>query len=130
MHRDISPTPDYSAAWIITLWRALHGNDSSTAEVAAYAIASLWRFLPACEASFGLQPLSSLPRAACACAVECADSGDYTTDTESRGEELEEMCNLQCFDPDDFSIHHYYFNFKGVFYCLDRPASACLPTAA
>jgi len=130
MHREINPTPDYAAAWIITLWRAIHGNDATNGDIAAHVIANLSRFLPACEASFGMQPLPSPPCTLHPGALECSEAADYSADAEPDREQLEQICNLQCFDPDDFSTHHYYFKFKGVFYCLDCPASACLPTAA
>jgi len=130
MPREISSTLDHDAAWIMTLWRLLHGENAPSGDIAADVIANLSQFLPAREGSFGIEPL---PPALCALAepVECSPE-EYSdaTDTESDRDQLEQQCDLQCYDPDDFSIHHYYFNFKGVFYCLDRPAFAHLPTAA
>ena len=55
-----------------------------------------------------------------------ADAMDALPDESDPQEPPSFLCN----DPPEFSIHHYYFNFKGVFYRLDRPAFACLPTAA
>jgi hypothetical protein len=131
MPRNISATLDRDAAWIMTLWRVLHQENAAPGDIAADVIANLSQFVPTSEQSFGIQPF---PSPACAIVFDATDpyeSGDaHNTDTESDHEELAQQCDLQCYDPDDFSIHHYYFNFKGVFYCLDRPTSACLPTAA
>jgi hypothetical protein len=122
---------DQDAAWIMTLWRVLHAQNAAAGEIAADVIANLSQFLPASPDSFGMQPLPSPP-----CTLTVCPGDSSVNDTEgvcdevTAQDELEEMCDLQCYDPDDFSIHHYYFRFKGVFYCLDRPAFACLPTAA
>jgi hypothetical protein len=129
MPREISSTLDHDAAWIMTLWRLLHGENAAPGDIAADVIANLSQFLAAREDSFGIHPLPS-PLCAPADPVEFSEKNRDATDAESDQDQLEQQCDLQCYDPDDFSIHHYYFNFKGVFYCLDRPASACLPTAA
>lgn len=130
MSRKVSTTLDRDAAWIMTLWRALHRENAAADDIAANVIANLSQFLPAREASFGMTPLPSPSCTFGPSSPEYVETGAEATDAKSRQEELEEMCDLQCYDPDDFSIHHYYFKFKGVFYCLDRPAIACLPTAA
>ena len=131
MPRNITSTLDRDAAWIMTLWRVLHNENAAPGDIAADVIANLSQFVPANEHSFGMPPIPSPACTIAFDAMESQQSGDASdTNTESEREELEQQCDLQCYDPDDFSIHHYYFNFKGVFYCLDRPASACLPTAA
>ncbi len=129
MPRQISSTLDHNAAWIMTLWRLLHGENAAPGDIAADVIANLSQFLPAREGSFGIEPPPS-PLCALSIAVESSEDHPDATDAESDYDELKRQCDLQCYDPDDFSIHHYYFNFKGVFYCLDRPAFAHLPTAA
>lgn len=125
MPRDFPPTPSHDAFWIFSLWRALHG-DATLADIAAAVIANLSQFLPTGEDSFGMIP-PPLPCESVAHRVdEAACAGDERNPDSSSSEPLEFIC---C-DPDDFSIHHNYFEFKGVFYRIDRPALACLPTAA
>jgi hypothetical protein len=132
MPHSINPSGYHDAAWIMTLWRALHGGDPTPADVAAEVIANLSKYLPEREGSFGMQPLPSPKRAVPILELDCEDLEDdaYDTDTVPTLEEVERQCELECRDPREFNIHHYYFKSKGVFYCLDRPAFACLPTAA
>lgn len=131
MHRDTRPNPRYDAAWIFTLWRALHGGDPTPGDVAAEVISSLAQFLPAQGDSFGLLPLPASPYIVAVSEIEDSESADpEEIDAVPAQEQPQEPHALLCYDPREFSIHHYYFNFKGVFYCLDRPAFACLPTAA
>ena len=125
MHRAIKPTPSHDVFWIYNLWRALHGGDPSVEEVAASAIASLAQFLPSHADSFGLPPLPM--SAAMKSAAE--DEGEDETE-ESASEDTHQQPNFVCCDPGEFSIDHYYFETEGFFYRLDRPAFACLPTAA
>jgi hypothetical protein len=131
MQRSISPSCHHDAAWIITLWRAIHGGDPTPADVAAEVIANLSKYLPEREGSFGIQPLPSPKRSVPLIELERDDLDDaYQTDTVPSFEEIERQCELVCRDPREFNFHHYYFKSKGVFYRLDRPAFACLPTAA
>lgn len=129
MHRAITPTPDHDVFWIFSLWRALHGGDPTLAEVAASAIASLAQFLPSHEGSFGLPPLPVSSRSLAPSEdedCELDDSEILADQTQQPQEPPAFICPDQC----EFSIHHYYFRFKGVFYRLDRPVYAGLPTAA
>jgi hypothetical protein len=131
VHRDTNPNDPHDAFWIFALWRAIHGGDSTLIEVAFAAIANLAPFLPAHEDSFALATASSSPylRGAAdfdAFESEHADAIDTLPDPLSARRTL----GLLCCDPREFSIDHYYFNFKGVFFRLDRPAFACLPAAA
>lgn len=147
MHRDIEPRPSYDAFWIFALWRALHGGDPTLADIAAAVIANLSQYLPANEESFGVAPLPASPHLQSTPELEeqAEESNNIEEKTESehapsqscgdsRSSDL--LCtdlfctDLFCIDPCDFSIHHNYFEFKGVFYRIDRPASACSPTAA
>lgn len=131
MHRQINPTPSHDVFWIFLLWRALHGGDPTLADVAAAAIASLAQFLPVQENSFGLLPPPSSPHIAAA--SEDDEDGDEDIDTTDafpdQGQPRSTLA-LLCYDPSEFRADYYYFNFKGVFYRLDRPAFSCLPTAA
>jgi hypothetical protein len=49
-------------AWIIELWRALHGGDTDSQTVAAEAIAALSQYLEHSSASFSARPFD---RATC-----------------------------------------------------------------
>ena len=49
-------------AWIIELWRALHGGDTDSQTVAAEAIAALSQYLEYSSASFSARPFD---RATC-----------------------------------------------------------------
>lgn len=129
MHRDITPTHTHDVFWIFALWRAIHGGDPTLAEVASAAITSLAPYLSACEDSFGVPPLSPSPYAHRALDLE-EDDPAVTIDSLPDVQCARSLLELLCYDPREFSIHHYYFNFKGVFFRLDRPAFACLPAAA
>lgn len=138
MHRDMEPTFTPDVFWIFVLWRALHGQDATLAEVAAAVIAGMWQFLPSSEDSFGMSPIVATPSAPAVAepafsTIEESDSaGDVAIESFSEfgDERSRQSCELFCDDPCEFSIHHNYFKFKGVFYRVDRPAFACLPTAA
>jgi hypothetical protein len=121
--RDIKPTPAYDAFWIFTLWRALHGDDAMLADIAAEVIANLSQYLPIDEDSFGVAPLPPSSSVVAVSGLEYSESTDDTID--ARHEPA-----FFCSDPAELSIYHNYFSVKGVFYRIDRPAFACLPTAA
>ena len=114
------------AAWIVALWRALHGGDPSPEEIAAEVIAGFSQYLPGNQHSFLTRELQP-PTA--------ADFARYFT---SSTEELEtgrvkaEIIEASTFDPEtsEYSVRHYYFKFKGHWYCLGLPALAHSPTAA
>jgi hypothetical protein len=129
VHRDIKPTPACDAFWIFTLWRALHGSDAMLADIAAEVIANLSQYLPIEEDSFGVAPLPPSSRFLTVSGLEDPESADVATDAlpdqADHGHEP-----AFCSDPAELSIYHNYFSFKGVFYRIDRPAFACLPTAA
>jgi hypothetical protein len=111
------------------------------ADIAAAVIANLSQYLPAQEDSFGVAPL---PASRGMLALSGAEDTESTEDREidalagqsdpdqpDRAQsDPEEPSPIFCCDPSEFSIGHSYFNFKGVFYRIDRPAFACLPTAA
>jgi len=130
VHRAIDPGPSYDVFWIFALWRALHGGDPRLADVAAAVIAVLSEFLPGCNDSFGVAPLPPSPEIA-ATNIEAGDPGDLDEfDVPPMHGQPPDALGLFCYDPREFSIHHYYFKAQGVFFRLDRPAFACLPTAA
>jgi len=131
VHRETSPTSSHDAFWIFTLWRALHGGDAMLADIAAAVIANLSQYLPAQEDSFGVAPLpASCGMVALSGAEDTESTEDREIDAPAGQSDPEEASPIFCCDPSEFSIGHSYFNFKGVFYRIDRPAFACLPTAA
>src|SRR5262249_55233599 len=113
------------AFWIVALYRALHGGDPALADVAASVIANLWRFLPATEEASGLPPLPIAPAAS-----PTRSDSDPDDSGEDEPETSPEPADLLCYDPREFSFDYCYFESKGVFFRLDRPTIACLPTAA
>jgi hypothetical protein len=131
VHRDINPGPSYDAFWIFLLWRALHGGDATMADIAAEVIANLSQYLPAHEDSFGVAPLPPSSQFLALCEIEESESPeDDPHEAEPDLASIGQPLALFCSDPREFSIYHNYFNFKGVFYRVERPAFACLPTAA
>ena len=50
--REITLAHELDAAWIITLWKLIHGGDPSPEAVAAEAIAALAQYLHPAESSF------------------------------------------------------------------------------
>jgi hypothetical protein len=105
------------------LWRALHG-EVLVEDIAAEVIAGLSPYLPANEDSF----LSSELLPQTSAFFDSADTGreDAVPQTEAQPAEFLHL------EPDsrEFSIHHYYFKFKGRCYCLELPALTHSPTAA
>ena len=99
------------------------------ADIAAAVIANLSQYLPAQEDSFGVAPLPASPNILVLSEVDSESTEDRDSDATDQSDP-EESSPLFCCDPCELSIYHNYFNFKGVFYRIDRPAIACLPTAA
>lgn len=130
MHRDIKPASAYDAFWIFTLWRALHGGDAMLADIAAEVIANLSQYLPVDEDSFGVAPLPPSSSIVAISGVDDSESADDSVDALPDLSESVEPPAFFCSDPSELSIYHNYYSFEGVFYRIDRPAFACLPTAA
>lgn len=134
MSRFTDSTPDHDAFWIVALWRALHGPDELLPDIAATVIANLSRFLLVRQESFGLVPPYS-PALKCRVPQHDLYASNDDDDVEPVDalpdrDQLLPSLTLFCRDPREFSIDHYYFKSEGVFFRLDRPAFACLPTAA
>jgi hypothetical protein len=131
VHRDISHTSSHDAFWIFTLWRALHAGDATLSDIAAAVIANLSQYLPMPQDSFGVDPLPPSPEFEAVTAMDEAEEIEYDElDALPQYWETPPQPAFFCSDPRDFSLSHNYFNFKGVFYRIERPAFACLPTAA
>lgn len=56
--RDSLPTDGLDVAWIIVLWRALHGVDADSQTVAAQAIAALSQYLECSPSAFPYHPFN------------------------------------------------------------------------
>jgi hypothetical protein len=135
LHRDFTSGPSHEAFWIFVLWRALHGGDATLADIAAAVIANLSQYLPASKDSFGIEPLPASRDFLALSEVEDFEQPDAELFDEDPLDAEPDSSSSQpvalfCSEPADFSIYHNYFKFKGVFYRVERPAFACLPTAA
>jgi hypothetical protein len=130
------------AAWIITLWHALHGADASIEDVAAEVTAIFSQYLPGGETvtSFefdvSFDTVAALDdkglRQALAVENDAISAFDLAVEREKANELRPESGQETCANEstDSLSIHHFYFKFKGRTYCFDLPALTCSPAAA
>ena len=127
--RNIYLAHELDAAWIIALWKAIHGGDPSPEAVAAEAIAALAQYLRGAEYSFTFPQLEK----------QFANLGVQVTE---RSEEAEaraagpkpvaaaQSAALQSEERPEFRLHQYCFKLKGQVYCIELPRLTHLPTAA
>jgi len=121
--REIYLAHELDAAWIIALWKAIHGGDPSPEQIAAQAIAALAQYVSApAKASFSFNELK-------------AQFGKLGVQVTERAEESGQAgAKPQLAMPADadreFRIHQYCFKFKGETFCTELPALTHLPTAA
>jgi hypothetical protein len=126
--RNIYLAHELDAAWIIALWKAIHGGDPAPEAVAAEAIAALAQYLRGAEYSFTFAQLEK----------QFANLGVQVTE---RSEEAEAkvaapkpvaaaQAGVQSEDERQFRPHQYCFKFKGQVYCIELPRLTHLPTAA
>jgi hypothetical protein len=113
--REIVLAHEFDAAWIIALWKFIHGGDPAPEAIAAEAIAALAQYLQFSQASFNLEQLKTqfaglgiqvTANGAAAASKAGAAKG-------ARVEMLEE--NNQPYRPP------YCFKFKGETICIERP---------
>lgn len=114
-------------AWILALWRSLHGGtraleEQSVADVAAEVVASLWPLLTFGENAFAFLLPQSTSRAAIP-DPEIATSEDSVEALHAGPDEPSDS-------RETLSIHHYYFRDKGVLHRVLRPNLARSPAAA
>jgi|ERR1700727_327300 len=123
MTRNSGPTY-HDVAWIFALWRVLHG-EISIEDIAAEVIAGLSPYLPVSESSF--QSCELLLGASA-----LFDFTDIQKESSDPQIEVSQPAAAPHLEPEthEFSIHHYYFKFKGRRYCLELPALTHSPTAA
>lgn len=121
--REIYATHELDAAWIIALWKAIHGGDPSPEQVAAQAIAALAQYLTApAESEFTFTELKT----------QFAKLGVQVTEAakEEAATGSKPRLALSATGEREFRIHQYCFKFKGETYCTELPALTHLPTAA
>lgn len=117
--REIYLAHELDAAWIIALWKAIHGGDGGPEQIAAHAIAALAQFVAApSEVAFSFDELKQ-------------QFGKIGIQVTERGEEANAKLQLAA-DPDGphRPIHQYCFKFKGETLCIQLPILTHLPTAA
>jgi hypothetical protein len=110
--REVDLDRDQDAVWIIALWKAIHGGDSSPETVAAKAIAVLAPFLPGAEYSFS--PSSADDSSA---VDDCDEDSDNDLHARATG---------RCFNEPEPGMHRYYYRFKDHIFALDcQPLPTC-----
>jgi len=115
--REITLAHELDAAWIIALWKAIHGGDPAPEIIAAQAIAALAQYLaPEAARSFTFADLKT----------QFGKLGVQVTERE----QSEATPRLAVNDENHVNIHQYCFKFKGEIYCIQLPVLTHLPTAA
>jgi hypothetical protein len=119
--RNIYLAHELDAAWIIALWKAIHGGDPSPEVAAAQAIAALAQYVSApVQQAFTFAELKQ-------------QFGNLGVQVTERSEEAGARPQLAVSVEEDdqkFHIHQYCFKFKGETYCIQLPTLTHLPTAA
>lgn len=120
--REIYLAHELDAAWIIALWKAIHGGDPSPEAVAAEAIAALAQYLRGAEYSFSFQQLEK----------QFANLGVQVTErSEEAGAKVAARPTGEKTPAERvFRIHQYCFKFKGQTICAELPTVTHSPTAA
>ena len=93
---------ELDAAWIIALWKAIHGGDPAPQLVASQAIAALAPYLNASEDTLTFSQLEKQFRT-------------LGADVTGRDGEAQAMTEAL------FPIRQYFFNFKDATYCVQLP---------
>jgi hypothetical protein len=93
---------ELDAAWIIALWKAIHGGDPAPEAVAAQAIGALAPYLKAAEDTLTFSQLETQFKSLGADVTE--KNGDVRANTEALAR-----------------IRQYCFKFKGNTYCVQLP---------
>jgi|SRR5579871_3113833 hypothetical protein len=114
---------ELDAAWIIALWKAIHGGDPGPEQIAAQAIAALAQYVaPPSQVEFTFTELK-------------AQFGKLGIQVTERTEEAAKAgAKMQLVMPEEGDpescIQQYCFKFKGETFCTVLPAFSHLPTAA
>ena len=120
--REIYLAHELDAAWIIALWKAIHGGDGGPEQVAAQAIAALAQYVAApSEVAFTFNELKDQFGKIGIQVTERAEAAAQNAAQPQLAVELDE---------NRFHIHQYCFKFKGETICTELPVLTHLPTAA
>jgi|ERR1041385_4634627 len=103
---------ELDAAWIIALWKAIHGGDPAPERVAVEAIAALSQYLKDSESNFTFQQMEK----------QFGNLGIQVT----QGEQVE----ARKVEQGPQVPHQYCFKFKGQTICIQLPRLVHLPVAA
>jgi len=118
---DICLAHELDAAWIIAVWRAIHGRDPNPEQVAVQAIAALAHYVSApAQIPFSFAELKA----------QFARLGVQVTErSEDTARASAEVRLALSAGERQFCIHQYCFTFKGETFCTERPTLIHLPTA-
>ncbi|HTS09387.1 MAG TPA: hypothetical protein VMP68_27735 [Candidatus Eisenbacteria bacterium] len=122
--RPIYLAHELDAAWIIALWKAIHGGDPAPEAIAAQAIAALAQYVNGItQLTFTLEELK----------VQFAKLGVVVTEREREASASDKPQLLMAQEGDDrheFRVHQYCFKFEGSTICTELPVLTHLRTAA
>lgn len=106
--REIYLAHELDAAWIIALWKAIHGGDGGPEQVAAQAIAALAQYVAApSQTAFTFNELKE----------QFGKIGIQVTErAEAAGQNAAKLQLAVTLDDNRFHIHQYCFKFKGENY--------------
>jgi hypothetical protein len=121
--REVIIAHELDAAWIIALWKAIHGGDGGPEQIAAQAIAALAQYVagPA-PAAFTFDALHA--RFA-KLGVQVTEKVAEPANTGAKPD-VEAAIAIKGSKP----IHQYCFKFEGETICIKLPLLTHLPTAA
>jgi hypothetical protein len=111
---------EFDAAWIIALWKFIHGGDPAPEAVAAEAIAALAQYLQVSQPSFNFEQLRKqfaglgigvTEHTALAASKAGAGNGARVELFEEGNEE----------DNHEYRPPQYCFDFEGEIICIERP---------
>ena len=101
---------ELDAAWIIALWKAIHGGDPAPEKVAAQVIAALVPYLNASADTLTFQKLEK----------QFGNLGVKVTESETR----------EAVEGNRYRPHQYCFKFEGQTICIELPRLQNLAVAA
>jgi hypothetical protein len=120
--RPIYPAHELDVAWIIALWIAIHGGDSSPEVAAARAVAALAQYGNGTAQAFALEELKA----------HFGRLGVTVTerDKHQASSPSPQPQKMNDGEAREFLIHRYCFKFEGATICTELPVLTHLRTAA
>jgi len=117
---------ELDAAWIIALWKAIHGGDPSPEAVAAEAIAALAQYLRGAEYSFSFTQLEKRFASLGIQVTESSEAAGAQAGTaKAKGAAVRSID-----EPEPNRSHQYCFKVGGQTICAQLPALAHRLSAA